>query len=412
MAQAPELAGARVAVLNWRDVDHALAGGAEIYAWQLALAMREAGAEVEFLTARERGGARTVVRDGIPVRRAGGALGFYLQTARRLLTRRRRLDLVLESSGGMPSFAPLFVRRRTPVVVVVHHVHQDQYGVHFPAPVAALGRWLERVVMPRVYRRTRTLAVSASTRTELRERLGWQGPIGILENGAELPPPGSGNPLLKDPDRLVVLGRLVAHKRADVVLHAVAELRRTRPRLRVDVVGKGPERDRLERLADQLGLGLAVTFHGFVDERTKATLLRRAALHVCASDAEGWGQVVIEAAGHGVPTVARDVPGLRDAVRDGETGWLVRDDPDMEVVRRRLVDRLGRALDEAASAGTRAAWFEACQAWAHKFDWAQMRLQTRDLVAAELTGRVTAPSGHNQPREARVVVMGGTTCVD
>ncbi|HYG93446.1 MAG TPA: hypothetical protein VD859_07615, partial [Nocardioides sp.] len=70
------------------------------------------------------------------------------------------------------------------------------------------------------------------------------------------------------------------------------------------------------------------------------------------------------------------------------------------------------ALDEAASASTRVAWSEACQAWAHKFDWAQMRLQTRDLVAAELTGRVTAPSGHNQPREARVVVMGGTTCVD
>ena len=46
-------------------------------------------------------------------------------------------------------------------------------------------------------------------------------------------------------------------------------------------------------------------------------------LHVCASDVEGWGQVVIDAASHGIPTVGRDVPGLRDSIVDGSTGWLV-----------------------------------------------------------------------------------------
>ncbi len=47
-------------------------------------------------------------------------------------------------------------------------------------------------------------------------------------------------------------------------------------------------------------------------------------LHVCASDVEGWGQVVIDAAAHGIPTIGRDVPGLRDSIVDGRTGWLVR----------------------------------------------------------------------------------------
>jgi len=403
----------RVAVVNWRDVDHSMAGGAEHYAWQLARALHEAGAEVELLTGRERGQAPHCVRDGIPVHRAGGMLGFYLWTALRLLVRRRRIDLVLESSGALPSYAPLFVRRRTPVVLFVHHVHQAQFGTHLPAPVAALGRWLERVVMPRVYRRSRTLAVSESTRRQLREQLGWSGDIDILQNGADLPPPGAGDPLLKDPDRVLVLGRLVAHKRVDVVIRAVDELRRRRPGLRLDVVGHGPERGALEALAGRLGLDDAVTFHGFVDQDTKELLLRRAAVHVCASDAEGWGQVVIEAAGHGVPTLARDVPGLRDSVRRGRTGWLVPDAPgDLEEVRRRLVACLDRVLDEVASPMVRAQRFEACQEWAHGFDWARMRQATRDLVAAELTGRVTAQPGHHQPREARVAVMGGTTCVD
>ena len=48
-------------------------------------------------------------------------------------------------------------------------------------------------------------------------------------------------------------------------------------------------------------------------------------LHLNTSQGEGWGLCVLEAAALGVPTVAYDVEGLRDAVRDGETGWLVRD---------------------------------------------------------------------------------------
>ena len=63
--------------------------------------------------------------------------------------------------------------------------------------------------------------------------------------------------------------------------------------------------------------------HGFLGEDEKARVLDAARLHVCGSDAEGWGQVVLEAAAYGVPTLARDVPGMRDSVRDGVTGWLV-----------------------------------------------------------------------------------------
>ncbi|UMG92151.1 porin PorA family protein [Nocardioides sp. TF02-7] len=317
------LAGRRVVVVNWRDLDHSLAGGSEIYAWHLARALAEGGADVELVTAREPGQARSEHRDGIAVHRHGGPLGFYPLTAVRLLRRRRRIDAVVDPSCGLPSFAPLVVRRRTPVVLVLHHVHQDQFGAHFPAPVAAFGRWLERVLMPLVYRRRRVVAVSESTRQEMRRRLGWTGPVGLLENGADLPPAGAVDPGRKDPERVVVLGRLVAHKRVDLVLRAVYALTLQLPGVRVDLVGRGPERERLERLAAHLGLTDRVTFHGFVDEERKAQLLARASVHVCASDAEGWGQAVVEAAAYGVPTVARDVPGaarLGPARRDRVAG--------------------------------------------------------------------------------------------
>jgi len=407
------LVGRRMVLVNWRDLDHSLAGGSEIYAWQFARALREGGAEVEFLTAREPGQPATTVRDGIVVRRRGGALSFYVHTALRLLARRRRIDAVIDPSCGLPSFAPLFVRRRTPVLLVMHHVHQEQFATRFPAPVAAFGRWLERSVMPRVYRRRPVVAVSASTAEEMRHRLGWSGSVGLLENGADLPPLGAGDPAAKDPDRVAVLGRLVTHKRVDMVVRAVAELRSERPGLHLDVIGQGPEREPLERLVAELGLDDRVTFHGFVDEGTKSLLLDRASVHVCASDAEGWGQAVIEAAGHGVPTIARDVPGLRDSVRPDETGWLVPDAPgDLDEVGRRLTVRLAEVLVEAESRVNRARWFEASQTWAHHFDWSQMRRQALDLVTCELAASTPVRADHYRPREERVAIMGGTTCVD
>ena len=402
-----ELAGKRVVVVNWRDLDHSLAGGAEIYAWQFARALHEAGARVHFVTARDEGQAAREVRDGIDVRRGGGALTFYLFTLVWLLRHRRRIDAVIDPACGLPSFSPLVLRRGTPALLIVHHVHQAQFAVHFPAPVAAFGRWMERVAMRRVYRRHVTAAVSASTVAEMREQLGWTGDIRILENGADLPAADLVDATAKDPDRIVVLGRLVTHKRVDLALEAVRHAQDSAAlagrSLRVDVIGRGPEHDRLVARAAELGLAEDVTFHGFLPAEAKDALLARAAVQVCASDAEGWGQAVIDAAAHGVPTVARDVPGLRDSIRPGESGWLVPDSEDAATVVNRITEALTAALVDAADPATRVLCAEACRSWAHKFDWSQMRLQARDLTI-QLLGHAAALPDRHHPRDARVAV--------
>lgn len=61
-----------------------------------------------------------------------------------------------------------------------------------------------------------------------------------------------------------------------------------------------------------------------MSEAHKHALLERAAIHLMPSRKEGWGLAVIEAAQHGVPTIAfADAGGVRESIRDGETGWLV-----------------------------------------------------------------------------------------
>jgi glycosyltransferase involved in cell wall biosynthesis len=372
-------------VVNWRDLGHALAGGSEHYAWEFACALRDAGASVEFITARDTGQARREVVDRITIVRGGGRFGYYRHAAVSLLRRRRRLDLVVDPECGIPSWSPAYVGRRTAIVLVVHHVHQDQFATYFPGPLAWLGQVLERVVMPRAYRGVRTLAVSPSTRTEMVERLGWTGPVEILENGTAVPPADRFSPVDQDPDRIAVLGRLVPHKRVDLVLRTLRDLAVDRPGLALDVLGKGPEEERLRALAVELGVADRVRFHGFVTEERKWDLLRHASLHVAASDSEGWGQVVIEAAGCGVPTVARDVPGLRDSVRPGETGLLVPDDPDLDVVGRRLAAAVASALDGLADPVERDRSHAACQAWAGRFSWAGMRARAAAIAVEELS---------------------------
>jgi glycosyltransferase involved in cell wall biosynthesis len=385
------LHGARVAVVNWRDLDHSLAGGSERYAWEFALALRNAGASVDFVTARERGQSSREVVDGITVRRGGGPFTFYAWAAWYYLTRRRRLDAVVDAECGIPSFAPLFVRRRTAVVMVVHHVHLAQFATYFPAPLARLGQFLEGTLMPRVYRRTRTVAVSDSTRREMHEQLGWTRPVEILANGSTLPDDRDVAVEDKEPGSVVVLGRLVPHKRVDLVIRAFARVAATRPEARLDIVGKGPEQGALTELVDQLGLRDRATVHGYLSEEDKGRLLRRASLHVCASDVEGWGQVVIEAAGYGVPTIARDVPGLRDSIRHEQTGWLT-DDPAVDSadrlaeVEQRLVFEIDAALTRLDEPEIRVQMFEHCRAWASEFSWQRMHHEASSLIEAELGG--------------------------
>jgi glycosyltransferase involved in cell wall biosynthesis len=102
-----------------------------------------------------------------------------------------------------------------------------------------------------------------------------------------------------------------------------------------------------------------------------------------------------------VPTLARDVPGLRDSIRSGETGWLVPDGAAPDVVRR-LADALEDALVAAADPAVRLLRAEACSAWAHKFDWSQMRRNACDLTASLLGSADAQPD--RQPRDARVAV--------
>jgi glycosyltransferase involved in cell wall biosynthesis len=375
-----------LAILNWRDPWQQTAGGAETFAFEVARGFVARGHTVDFLTSREPGQPRIEERDGIRWLRRGGRWSVYPGVLAHLAGARLRgrgHDLVIDCQNGIPFFSPLVLSRgRTGVVLVVHHVHDEQFSAHFSRPMAALGRWLEGPVARRVYRGRTAVAVSESTIAAMRSRLRWTGPIELVPNGVTGGVALDGGEPLGEPfveplvvppvvppvvPRVVAVGRLVRHKRLDHVARLADDLAETWPDIEVHIVGRGPDEPRIRDTVSRMRHSDRVYLHGHLPTAAKNRLLKSAGLHVSASQGEGWGLAVLEAAALGVPTVAYDVDGLRDAIRDGITGWLVAPGAT-------LADTVAGVLKELASDPARRSEVQAaCVAWAAEFDWERTR---------------------------------------
>ena len=189
---------------------------------------------------------------------------------------------------------------------------------------------------------------------------------------------------------LLFAGRIQPLKAPDVLLRAVAEMLRRDPALRdrlvVPVVG-GPSGsglarpESLHKLAAQLGVSDVVRFRPPVGQSELADWYRAATALVMPSHSESFGLVALEAQACGTPVVAAAVGGLPVAVRDGETGLLVKghDPRDWAVTLRRLIDEPGLAarLGEAAARH------------ANAFGWAGAAADTAEVYARALA----APAG-------------------
>jgi len=158
-----------------------------------------------------------------------------------------------------------------------------------------------------------------------------------------------------DPELVVYAGRHVQEKRIDTVVRAFALLRSQRPDVRLDLYGDGPERVHLSKLVDELGLSAAVRLPGRRPENEVDEAIARAACLVTASEREGYGLVVVEAAARGTPSVVVAGPenAATELVRDGVNG-VVSPDASPES----LAAALGRVLESgSALRESTARWF-------------------------------------------------------
>jgi len=370
-----------VLFLSWRDLHHPEAGGAEKYVTEVAEGLAARGHQVTIRTAAYPGAPRDEVVNGVAYTRIGGKYGVYTRALASRATGRSRADVVVDIQNGVPFLSPAVGGHR--VVNLVHHVHKEQWPVVLGPRAARFGWWLESWLAPRVYARSAYVTVSPSTRRELAALGVDPARVRILPNGTDAPPPDTEE--RSATPRIIVLGRLVPHKRVELAMDSVAKLLPDFPDLQLYVVGSGWWKQRLVDHADKLSIADRVVLTDHVSEAEKHRLLADSWVLAVPSLKEGWGLVVVEAGVHATPAVGfRSSGGLTDSVRHGETGILVDNEEEFTSALRDLLN--DRDLRERLGQ-------QACT-YATQFEWRQTVDGWERLLNDVVSGGVdSAPSG-------------------
>jgi 1,4-alpha-glucan branching enzyme len=211
--------------------------------------------------------------------------------------------------------------------------------VHGNADVYELPRAMEPVTRAVLTRADAVVSVSHDLAQYMQDAMRVP-KVTVIPNGVDVdqfrPGTRSGEGLV-----LFSISRLVPRKNVDVLIAAVAQLHREGAPLSLIIAGTGPEEDRIRQLA--AGHPGVVEFVGFIDEERKRAILSGTDVFVQLSTREGLSIAALEALASGVPCAVSDLPGVREPITAGETGWYVGDPENVDSVvtalRRVLADR-------------------------------------------------------------------------
>ena len=292
----------------------ATVGGGERWMHDLALALAGNGHDVTYLTMRHWDGDPPRL-NGVRVlglipagrvytadrRSLGPPARFGLAVWRHLLRHGSRYDVVHTAAFPFfPMLAAGVVRRTAHYRLVAdwYEVWTLNYWRQYAGTVAGTAGWLIQRQCARL--RHRAFCISGLTDRRLVEE-GFRGEHSVLPGlyaGPVDPLPGT------EQEPLVVFaGRHVREKRIPLLLGGFEVARREHPTLRLELYGDGPDRPRAEAIAEQLGIAESVAFLGKRPQADLEHAFSRAACVATASEREGYGLIVVEAAACGTPSV-------------------------------------------------------------------------------------------------------------
>lgn len=355
----------KLLLVNWQDIENPQAGGAEIHLHEIFGRLARLGHEITLLCGGWPGSPPRARIDGMSIHRVGTRQSFAALAYpyfRRVL-KAQPWDLIVEDINKIPLYTPVWTSART--AALVPHLFGGTAFLELPAPLAA-AVWLSERPLGGVYRRVPFEAISESTRDDLVARGIPRENIRVIYPGIDA---SAYTPLADTRSatpEFVYLGRLKKYKGVHHVINAFARMSHKSAILRI--AGAGDFRPALEAQARSLDLGERVRFLGRISEAEKLALLRRAWALVFASPKEGWGITNLEAAACGTPVVASNSPGIRESVRDGETGYLVPHGDAAAMAA--AMDRLAGSAALVESLGQQARRF------AETFTWERAALET------------------------------------
>ena len=307
----------RILWFNWRDIRNPDAGGAEVFTHEIMRRLAWKGHQMTLFTSSFANCLPNDSIDGVDIIREGGKYTVYSKAKKYYQSYHRHYDLVVDEINTRPFLTPTFVKEGQPIIAIIHQLAREFWFYETRFPVSYIGyyflekRWLSH------YRDLVTTTVSKSTKKDL-DQLGFRKVV-VLPQGLSVKPLPEVPHKEADPT-IVFVGRLKRAKLPHHALQAFFTIKKEIPEAKMWVIGDGYMRQELEKYSTR-----DVIFFGFVPSKEKNELISKAHLLLVPAVREGWGLVVTEANAMGTPAVGYDVPGLRDSIKDGETGTLVKE---------------------------------------------------------------------------------------
>jgi glycosyltransferase involved in cell wall biosynthesis len=285
----------------------------------------------------------------------------------------RPLDLIHAHYAVPAGDAALrWLRLRRPAVPLVVSVHGGDLS--YVARRTGGARTVTRVLRSA----DAVIANSEVTRQGVEQLTGPLALLRVIHPGADSPVAVAE----RHPDpTLVTVAHLEPHKNQENVIRALAALAGRHPRLRYELVGKGPDQERLERLARSLGVGDRVAFLGSLPHEAALGELARCHLHVMPSIHDAFGVAHVEAMAAGLPAIGGEGTGAEDIAAAGEGMTLV---PPGDVT------ALARAIERlvADDAGRERLGEAARRTAAEHFSWSRNADETLALYEEVIKSRM------------------------
>lgn len=248
--------------------------------------------------------------------------------------RRHKFDLVHTHTPFTVGFVGLrWAESHEIPIVSTYHTHYDKYAYYMPLAPKRYLRYKIAKHLNFYYNRVGQVVTPSEASQRWLMRHSVKTPITVIPTGVPAPRMVDRAHVRAElgfkPGVRVLLyaGRIAREKNIALLFEAFALARRTQPALEFMLVGDGPARGEFSTLARNLGVGDHVRFVGAVKRHLVDDYYAASDLFVFSSMTETQGLVVMEAMNYGLPAIVVQGGGAGEAVRDGENGITVRNEP-------------------------------------------------------------------------------------
>ncbi len=324
-----------ILILNWRDPKNPQAGGAEVVTYEHAKAWVEKGNTVTWVASGFTNSQSQEMLKGVKIVRVGNSLTVHLLAFFYFISHHSAIDIVIDEIHGIPFFTPLYVRK--PKIAFIHEVAAEIWDYMYPFPVNRIGKSIERLYFI-FYKKIPFWVVAPSIVEEL-------GKYGIARKNCHIILNSITNKTLTNlPNKesnptYIFVSRLVKMKGIEEIIKAFGFIHKENEKANLWIVGSGDKNyiSQLREMIYQYNIDEKVVLFGNVSQEKKLDLLQRAHIILHASIKEGWGLVIIEAASQGTPAVVYDVSGLRDSVKNNQTGIVLSENSPQEMAKQAMM---------------------------------------------------------------------------